>query len=116
MRESTHNLIHLFMCLMAKRFGEALSEEASKRIKNAVLKTTQYKTQWDIRIFESCRKSERTNDDGPAETCNFGLDVSVVESLKNFCLHVQVCSRSKCEIEMENHIPRENRISADMLY
>jgi hypothetical protein len=89
MRESTHNLIHLFMCLMAKRFGEALSEEASKRIKNAVLKTTQYKTQWGIRIFESW-KSERTNDDGPAETCNFGLDVSVVESLKNFWLHVKI--------------------------
>ena len=33
-------LVHLYMCLMAKRFGEALSvEEASKRIRNAVPKT-----------------------------------------------------------------------------
>ena len=39
MRESTHNLIHVFMCLMAKRFGEALSEEeASKRIKKCSAK------------------------------------------------------------------------------
>ena len=41
---STHNLINLFMCLMAKRFGEALSEEEASKI-------TQYKTQWGIRIF-----------------------------------------------------------------
>jgi hypothetical protein len=67
---------------MAKRFGEALNEqEVSKRIKNAVPKTTQYKTQWGIRIFECC-KSEITDDYGSAESCNFGLDVSVVESLK----------------------------------
>ena len=33
------------MCLMEKRFGEALSvEEALKRIRNTVPKTTQYKT------------------------------------------------------------------------
>ncbi len=76
------------MCLMAKRFGKALNEEeASKRIKNAVPKTTQYKTQWGIRIFES-RKSERTNDYGPTESCNFGLDVSVVESLKTDMLNI----------------------------
>ncbi len=88
MRESTHNLIHLCVCLMAKRFGEALNEEeASKRIKNGVPKTTQYKTQWGIRIFESW-KSERTNDYGPAESCKFGLDVSVVESLKTDMLNM----------------------------
>ena len=33
-------LVRLYMCLMAKRFGEALSvEEASKRIRNAVPKS-----------------------------------------------------------------------------
>ena len=32
----SHNLVDLYMCLMAKRFGEALSvEEASKRIRNS---------------------------------------------------------------------------------
>ena len=39
-----HNFIDLYMCFMAKRFGEALSEEeSSKRLRNAVPKTTQYK-------------------------------------------------------------------------
>ena len=32
----SHNLVDLYMCLMAKRFGEALSvEEAWKRIRNS---------------------------------------------------------------------------------
>ena len=47
------------MCLMVKRFGEALNEEeASKRIKNAVPKTMQYKTHWGIRIFESWKSDK----------------------------------------------------------
>ena len=34
-----HNFIDLYMCFMAKRFGEALSEEeSSKRLRNAVPK------------------------------------------------------------------------------
>ena len=36
-----------------KRLAEVLSEEESfKRLRNAVPKTTQYKTQWGVRIFE----------------------------------------------------------------
>ena len=88
----------------AKRFGEALSvEEASKRIQNAVPKTTQYKTMWGIRVFQSW-KNERANDNGSAEFCKFGLDVSAVQKpedrhVKCDCqnvefLVVQVCTRS----------------------
>ena len=83
-----HNLVDLYMCLMAKRFGEALSvEEASKRIRNAVPKTTQYKTMWGIRAFESW-KNERANDNGSAELCKFGLDVSAVQNLKTGMLNM----------------------------
>mgnify|MGYP002804515406 FL=1 len=74
----SHNLVHLYMCLMAKRFGEAFSvEEASKRRRNAVPKTTEYKTMWGIRIFQSW-KNERANDNGSAELCKFCLNVSAV--------------------------------------
>ena len=69
------------MCYMAKRFGEALSEEeSSKRLRNAVPKTMQYKTQWGVRIFESWKK-ERRNNEAANESNYFGLDVSVVELL-----------------------------------
>ena len=84
----SHNLVHLYMCLMAKRFGEALSvEEASKRIRNAVPKTTQYKTMWGIRIFESW-KNERANDNGFAELCEFYLHVPAVQNLKSNMLNM----------------------------
>ena len=77
-----HNFVDLYMCFMAKRFGEALSEEeSSKRLRNAVPKTMQYKTQWHLRIFECWKKKRRTGD-GATESNDFGLDVSVVGSLK----------------------------------
>ena len=75
---------------MAKRFGEELSvEEASKRIRIPVPKTTQYKTMWGIRIFEFVYlKNERVNDNGSTELCNFGLDVSAVQNLKTDMLNM----------------------------
>ena len=70
---------------MAKRFGNALREpESSKRLRNAIPKTTQYETQWGMRIFESWR-TERGNDGATSESNVFGLDVSVVASLKTKC-------------------------------
>ena len=40
--------------IMAKRFGDSLSEqESSKRLRNAIPDTTQYKIQWGMRIFGS---------------------------------------------------------------
>lgn len=84
--------------IMAKRFGDALSEqESSKRLRNAMPKTTQYKTQWGIRIFESW-KNERANDEVATESNLFELHVLVVASLKTEMLSMTAetfWSRSK---------------------
>ncbi len=113
MRESTHNLIHyLCMCLMAKRHGEALNdEEASKRIKNAVPKDQRLRSIKHNGVFvylNPAWKSERTNDYGPAESCNFGLDVSVIESLKTDMLgpvHTSAFSFENAYISMRFGLP-----------
>ena len=72
----------------AKRFAEELSEEeSSKRIKNAVPKSTWYKTQWGVCMFETFKR-ERSNDNAKDEQNTIGLEVSNVESLKTDMLRM----------------------------
>ena len=70
------------LCVMAKRFGEALNEsEILKRLRNSVPKSTKYKTQWGVRVFETWQR-ERSNGNAREELNVFGLDVlSNIESL-----------------------------------
>ena len=71
-----HSFTHVFE---AKRFAEELSEEeSSKRIRNAVPKSTWYKTQWGVRMFETCKR-ERSNNNAKDEQNIIGFEVSNVE-------------------------------------
>ncbi len=55
----THSFIHLHNVFEAKRFAEELSEEeSSKRLRNAIPKSTWYKTNWGVRMFEMCKREK----------------------------------------------------------
>ncbi len=70
----------IYTVFEAKRFAEELSEEeSSKRIRNAVPKSTEYKTQWGVRMFETCKR-ERSNDNVKNRQITIGLEVSNVET------------------------------------